>query len=184
MAEVPEEDRFMANTLGMTKLMHELISAAYAKGFKEINPQIIGLAGGYLSGYNKTDLIETFITHTYEECWEKIRLSNDDFFISHSTKIFGKLPVDESYIGSFGSLFTKKHEDGSAIISVDDKKALFRNAQSLVKICIKYIHRKREVKLVEIDGVFKPRYLYNFFPEIKVRELAKLWDIKLPMPQI
>ncbi len=182
MSVVPEEERFATNIKGMSDLLYELISAAYARGHQKINPQLITMAGLYISGIDKTVLIDTFITHTYTDCWDQIRRREDKFFIENASKIFGKLPIQSEQIDAFKYLFTTSDKNGP-LITEEDKTAIFDIASSLVKIAIKYTHRKRCVELVEVDGVMKPRYKYNFMPEIKVRDEAKKWGITLDIPQ-
>ena len=179
---VSEEGRFAANIKCMTDLLYELISTAYSRGHKKINPQMVTMAGVYISSIDKTVLIDTFITHTHEECWEQIRKREDRFFIENSSKIFGKLPIQSEQIDAFKYLFTTKDANGP-IITPEDKTAIFDIASSLVKIAIKYIHRKRCVELVEVDGKMKPRYKFNFMADIKVRDAAQKWNITLDMPQ-
>jgi len=179
-----EEDRFIANVKVLTDLVHELTSMCWDAGHKKVNPILINLAGAYLSGLDKNELIETFINHTHAVCWEEIRNRNENFFIEHTNEIFGQLPVEQGNIDAFKMLFTSKDENGDSVISEDDKEAVWDMFSSLVKICIKYVHRVRECYLVEKDGKMVPRYRYNRFPEIKVREHAKKWDIELYIPTV
>jgi hypothetical protein len=179
-----EEERFMTNIKDLTDLIHELITTCYESGIKDINPMLVGLASSYISSLDKKELIETFIEHTHEECWEKIRLKEEEFFVNHTDKIFGNLPVGKNHIDAFKILFTSKDKDGEYIIIEDDREAIFDIFRSLVKICIKYVHRVRECYLLEKDGKMVPRYRYEKFPKIKIREHAKKWKIVLPMPQV
>ena len=179
-----EEERFIANVECLTDLVHELTSMCWDAGHKQVNPMLIQLAGAYVKNLNKTELIETFIDHTHEICWEEIRNQNENFFIEHTNEIFGKLPVEKGNIDAFKMLFTSKDADGNSVISDDDKQAVWDMFASLVKICIKYVHRVRECHLIEKDDKMVPRYRYNRFPAIKVREHAKKWDIELQIPSV
>ena len=87
MSQVGEEERFNANIKVAIDLVHELISLCYDNGIRQISPALIVLAGKYVLGIDKKELIEIFIENTYEECWEKIRNKNESFFIEHSDKI-------------------------------------------------------------------------------------------------
>ena len=186
MSNPNEEERFNANVKVLTDLVHELCSNCWDAGNKQINPTMILLAGAYLSSFDKKELIETFITHTHEKCWEEIRLQNENFFIEHSDSIFGNLPVGKGNIDAFKVLFTSLDKNGKSIISTDDKNAIFDIFASLVKICIKYVHRVRDCYLAEdkTTGKMRPYYRHNLFPEIKVREHAKKWDIELQIPAV
>ena len=185
MTDAPsEEERFITNVKCLTELVHELTSMCWDAGHRQINPLLINLAGAYISGLNKTELVETFISHTHEICWEEIRNRNENFFIEHTREIFGKLPVEQGNIDAFKMLFTAKDEHGESVISPDDKIAVWDFFGTLVKICIKYVHRVRECYLFDKEGKMVPRYKYNRFPEIKVREHAKKWDIELFIPKV
>ena len=181
-----EEERFATNVGDVSDLVHELTDKCWRNGNKQINPTMIVLAKAYLSSFNKIDLIETFISHSHTY-WEEIRLQKENFFIEHSSDIFGKLPVDSGNIDAFKMLFASKDKDehGDLLINEEDREAIWEMFGSLVKICIKYIHRIRDCHLEENkDGKMVPRYRYNRFPEIKVREHAKKWDITLDIPRV
>ncbi|GAG34663.1 unnamed protein product, partial [marine sediment metagenome] len=92
------------------------------------------------------------------------------------------LPIDTSSINAFKIFFTAKDDQGYDIIKEDDRLAIWNIFESLVKICIKYIHRVRGVKLVSTPKGLRPAYIKKAYPKIKVRELAKIWNIDLPMP--
>lgn len=177
-----EEVRFSTNATRATALVQELITKCYNAGHKQISPFMIGLASAYLANLDKKFLIETFIKHTYQECWEMIRLRQEEFFVNHSDKIFGELPVDKGNIEAFKILFTSKDSNGAYLVPQADRDSIFDIFISMVKICIKYVHRIREPYLTEVNGKMVPRYKNNFYPEIKVLQLAKLWKIELPMP--
>lgn len=186
MSQANEEERFSANIKSLTDLVHELTSMCWDAGNKQINPTLIMLAGAYLSSFNKVELIEIFIENTHEICWEKIRNRNENFFIEHSEQIFGKLPISQGNIDAFKILFTAKDQKGESIISDEDKDAIWDHFGTLVKICIKYVHRVRECYLFEDKekNKFLPKYRHNRFPQIKVREHAKKWDIELFIPKV
>lgn len=177
-----EEERFSANVGGVTNFVQSKLEKLWKNGIQDINPFYIQLAHVYLINLDKKFLIETFIEHSHNY-WEKIRLQEESFFVENCSEIFGKLPVDKGNIDAFKLLFSKKDEKGNFVITPDDKATIWEFFGSFVKICIKYIHRIREVHNEEgPDGKFRPRYRYQNFPQIKVRELAKLWGINLEMP--
>ena len=68
------------------------------------------------------ELIETFIKYS-NGYWDEILNRNEDFFKSHSGKVFGNLPVGEGNIDAFKMLFTSKDEDGEFIICKEDRDA-------------------------------------------------------------
>jgi len=178
-----EEERFSINTNDLSDLVHELTSKCWDNGHKEIQPILINLAQGYLNSLDKTLLMETFITHSHMY-WEEIRLRNENFFVEHSGEIFGQLPVEQGNIDAFKMLFTSKDVKGNPLIEEEDRDAIWEMFGSLVKICVKYIHRVRDCHLVEKDDKMVPRYRHNKFPMIKVREHARKWDINLEIPRV
>lgn len=179
-----EEERFSTNMNDLSNLVHELTSKCWDNGHKEVNPTLIVLAQAYLNAMNKGQLMEVFITHSHN-FWEEIRERNENFFVEHSGEIFGKLPVEKGNIDAFKMLFTSKDSKGNSVIDEDDRDAIWSMFGSLVKISLKYIHRIRECHIVEnAEGKMVPKYKHNKFPEIKVRELAKKWDIVLVIPEI
>ena len=185
---VSDEDRFRTTVLELTDLIHELTTICWDEGVETMNPSLIILGKSYLAGLNKTDLITAFINNSYgspdNNYWDEIRDRNEEFFINHSDSVFSNVPVGKGNMTAFKTLFTAKDENGENIINGEDRDAIWDMFFSLVKICIKYIHRVRECIIVEIDGKWKKRYQKNFFPKIKVLKEAKKWDIELEMPKI
>ena len=176
-----EEERFITNVLDLTDLVHELATICWDAGRKDINPNLILMAEGYLENYDPVNLIEIFIKHSHPH-WEKIRVRDEIFFVENAHVIFQHLPVDSSNINAFKVFFTAKDKNGEYIIDQADRDAIWNNFDSLVKICIKYIHKVRGVKLVQTETGVRPAYKEKRFPQIKVREHAKRWDIDLPIP--
>ena len=188
-----EEKRFITNVLDLAALVHELATICWDAGRKDINPQLVSFAENYLQNYDPVVLIETFIKHSfpnrskkddskYITYWDQIRSRNEIFFIENANTIFKSLPVDTSNINAFKLFFTAKDNNGNDIIVKDDRDAMWTIFESLVKICIKYIHRVKGYKLVSTEQGLRPAYLNNKFPYVKVREQAKLWKITLPIP--
>ena len=176
-----EEERFITNVLDLTSLVHELTTICWNAGRKDINPQLVAFGENYLKGYDPVKLIEVFIEHS-NKYWEQIRLHEEEFFIKNAHVVFQHLPVDTKNINAFKLFFTAKDTNGNDIISPDDRNAIWGIFESLVKICIKYIHKVRGVKLVQTDKGLRPAYVNKKFSDIKVRELAKIWKIDLNVP--
>ena len=177
----PEEERFITNVLDLTALVHELASICWDAGEKTVNPQLVLFAENYLENYDSVELIDVFIRHSYPH-WEQIREHNETFFIKNAHVVFKHLPVDTDNINAFRVFFIAKDQNGNDIIEEDDRLAIWNIFESLVKICIKYIHRVRGVKLVGTSQGLRPAYIKKLYPKIKVKELAKLWEIDLPIP--
>ena len=186
----PEEERFITNVLDLAALIHDLATICWNAGVKDINPQMIIFAENYLESYDKIKLIEAFIIaeeQTIEDKqpsnWEKIREHDEKFFIENAHLIFKQLPIDSKNINAFKIFFTSKDSKGKNIIGEDDRNAIWIIFESLVKICIKYVHKVRGVKLVSTENGMRPAYVNKKFSKIKVRELAKLWNIDLMLPE-
>lgn len=182
MAEKPsEEERFMTNVLDLTDLVHELATICWDAGRKDINPQMVLFAEKYLESYDKISLIEVFIKHSYKH-WDQIKDRNETFFVENASEIFQYLPVDSKNINALRLFFTATTDDGEHIIVQDDRDAIWNIFDSLVRICIKYVHKARGFKLVKTPKGLRPAYKTRKFPDIKVRELARQWEITLPIP--
>ena len=180
----PEEERFNRNVLDLSDLVHELTTICWDEGCKDVNPVLIIGAKLFISSYDKIELIETFITYSWE-FWEEVKERNENFFLEHASAIFEHLPVDKGNIGAFKLLFTAEDRDGTYIIDQEDRDAVWDMFDSLVKICIKYVHRVRDMKLLDTGSGMKPIYVNKKFYEIKnIRKLAKEWDIELLIPEV
>lgn len=177
----PEEERFMTNVLDLTDLVHELATICWDAGRKDVDPRLVAIAENFLESYNPNELIDSFITHSYMH-WDKIKHREEKFFIENAHVIFQHLPVDTNNINAFKIFFEAKNDKGIHIIVKEDRDAIWNIFDSLVKICIKYIHKVRGVKLVSTKQGLRPAYKTNKFKEVKVKEQAKLWGIELPIP--
>jgi hypothetical protein len=185
----PEEERFKTNILDLTSLVHELSTICWDNGVKDVNPTLVSLAESYLSGYDKIKLINTFIEHSYknpkneeEDLWTKIHSRNENFFIDNAHIIFQHLPIDTNNINAFKVFFTAVDQNGNNIIIQEDRDAIWDIFGSLIKICIKYVHRERGIEMISTPNGLRPKYQNQVFPHIEVRKQARLWGIKLPLP--
>jgi hypothetical protein len=179
--EPPEEERFLRNILDLTDLIHELSSICWDAGHQDINPTLVALARGYLEGYDKVKLINTFIKYSHVYWEDEIKNRKEDFFIEHANEIFVHLPINTDNINAFKILFTSVDEDGEYIVIDEDRDAIWEIFGSLVKICLKYIHKIRGIKFKPTPDGLRPVYKKNIYPEIPVRKLAKIWDVDLPI---
>jgi len=171
----------MTNVLDLTYLVHELSTICWDIGRKDINPRLVMMAESYLESYDSVKLIEIFIKHSYLH-WNKINDREEIFFVENAQDVFQYLPIDVNNINAFKVLFTAVDDEGEHIIIQEDRNAIWDIFGSLVKICIKYVHKVRGVKLVKTPNGIRPAYKTKKFPYIKVREQAKLWGIELPIP--
>lgn len=176
--DLNEESRFLRNIVDLTKLMHELISLCHKEGKTKIEPGFIILVGSLIERYDKVIIIENFIGYSYE-FWNQIEKKEESFFSVNCSKVFRDLPED--YVTMFKELFEARDNKGNSIIIKEDKDAIWDYFHSLIKICIKYIHKVRgPVKKDFADGKgIRPAYSINKFPDIKLSRYAEIWKINL-----
>jgi hypothetical protein len=172
----PEEERFMTNVLDLTYLVHDLATICWDANIKDINPGLVAIAENYLETYDKLKLIDAFIKHSHKY-WTKIYERKEIFFIENAHEIFQYLPIDTKNINAFKIFFTAKDNKGEHIIIQEDRDAIWDIFDSLVKICIKYIHRVRGVKLVKTKDGLRPVYKNKLYPDVNVKKHAKIWTL-------
>lgn len=171
-----EEDRFMSNASELTLFVHGLVKEVYNQGYQIVNPQLVEIAGHILNGFNKSDVIVSFITYSYPH-WNSIRNKNKNFFVENAGKVFGDLPV--SNVDAFKDLFIITDRDGNPVVSDENVEILWDFFHALVKISIKYIHRKRSPKLRVEAMKTICEYDNNYFSEIELTKHAELWEVRL-----
>ena len=177
----PEEERFKTNVLDLTELIRELAATCWDAGVKDVNPSLVKIAGGFLSGYDGNDLVDVFIKYSHMH-WHKIKDRKENFFMENANDIFKQLPIDTNNINAFKMFFTAKNQNGSFIIIPEDREAIWEIFDSLVKICIKYIHRVRGITYVPTDDGLVPKYKKKLYPYVDISKLAKEWNVKLEYP--
>ena len=128
MSAPPEEDRFAANVIDLSDLVHELVSQCWDSGIRDINPILLIAAKAYLQSYNRVELIRTFIQYSHMY-WDEIHDRSEEFFITHSHSVFAHIPVGKGNIDAFKMLFTSKDPDGEFIIGPEDRDAIITCGQ-------------------------------------------------------
>ena len=177
--EMPnEEERLSGNIVDLTNLIYELIGICHKAGKTKIEPALIMLASGIIEAYDKTKIIENFIYYSVD-FWDQISQRDESFFGENCAKVFCDLPKD--HVGAFKELFEATDIEGNPIIIQDDKNAIWDFFDSLIKICIKYIHRVRGPKIKDFeDGKGdRPVYTISKFPDVKIQRFAGIWKIDL-----
>lgn len=175
-----EEERFSKNASDLTGFLYVVVDGAYKKGHKVVNPELIQFVSCIMQGFPKKDLIEGFAKHSNKH-WELIRNKDRSFFIDHAHTVFADLPV--SSVNSFKQLFTLTDDKNCSIISKDDVESLWGFFFSLVKITIKYIHKKRSpIKIINSDNSVTHKYLVDFMNEIDLSKAPEKWKIDLDFP--
>lgn len=165
----PPEVRFCENINGVIETVSFGVQEAAKKGHNIINPTLLSLAGAAISQYDKRFIIETFINKSHEH-WDKILGRNRTFFIENAGGIFGDLPLGN--VEAFTKLFTLQDRSGGPIAGVEFEDDLWALFQSLVKICINYIHENREMNT-------QGEYEYEFFEHVDLKHHASHWGMVL-----
>ena len=170
------EQRFYENIIDLNELIYELICICYENGYKEIHPSLVKLVGNVLERFDKTKIIDNFINYS-NEYWDKIMIHDRSFFIDNARNIFQDLPIDK--VDAFKILFTAKDKHNNSLITKEDENSIW---DFFDRICIKYIHDKREPKNKLTENGLKPIYTVKFFPDIKLQKYSKHWNVSLQWP--
>lgn len=182
MEKIPSEEiRFKTNVLDLIALVHDLATICWNAGKRDVNPALIPFAENYLESYDPVGLIEIYIEHSHKH-WQEIKDHNEVFFLENAHTIFNQLPINSNHIDAFKVFFTAKDSQGEDIIIQEDRDAIWEIFESLVKICLKFIHKKRKVELRSTDKGLRPVYTIKYFPQIPIMKLAKVWNVDLPIP--
>jgi hypothetical protein len=169
MAAPSEEVRFHANVVDLIELIKELVTTAFNKGHRLINPTLIEIAGTVLKGMDKRLLIDNFIKYS-SEYWGQIRVREEKFFNEHAKDVFKDLPLGN--VDAFKQLFELRDEKGKHVIDPEDKTVVWDFFQNFVKICINYIHKNRRPGVVE----GKACYWARFHEAVDMRKTILEWQ--------
>lgn len=174
----PEEDRFQSNMLALVDLVRELIATCHASGKTTINPALISLARGILESYDKKVAIENFIGYSYE-FWDQISKREEIFFLENCSTIFRDIPGN--HLDAFRELYEARDAEGKPIIIESDKDAMWEFFDSLIKICIKFIHRERGPTMKDLNKGKGPQPVYtvNSFPDVRLQHYSNVWKVDL-----
>lgn len=130
----------MKNSVITCQALRELVSILQSMGKETISPTVISLAATFLPTLDKTYFIEEFIRKS-EPVWDKIYDKDESFFVENAVSIFDHFPSDK--VASLKKLFVVASEVDSPAVE-DIKQQLWALFGAMVKICIKYIARKRK----------------------------------------
>jgi len=178
----PEEERFADNTKGLSELTCNLVEQAYKDKYTTISPELVKIASCFIENMDKVVILESFVeySHTF---WDQIKERRREFFMENAGNIFKDLPV--SNVSAFKMLFTTYKPDGSLIISDDSINSLWEFFDSLIKICIKYVHKKRKPfsrPSPTIPNTSEFLYHNRYMDQIDILAHAKKWSINLEFP--
>lgn len=180
MSVAPEEERFAKNAGVMVSAVHECVEKLFNAGYKTIDPQIVALAGGLMSSFDKHYLIQGFIENSHEKCWDSIKERSESFFVENASDVFKYLPMDK--VNLFKDLFTTKDPQGHSVISQSLKDQLWKLFEAMVKISIKYIHKHRQPYSYATQQGIVNAYRSSFFDEVDLIRHGRVWEVKLEFP--
>lgn len=180
MSIAPEEERFARNTTIMAQAIHETITKLYNAGYKTVNPMMVEIAVGVISKFDKNYLIQGFISNSHELCWDAINNRNEQYIVANASNIFKYLPTDK--VNLFKDLFETKDENGNSVVSQSMKEQLWDLFDAMVKISIKYIHKRRKPYAYMHDGQLCNAYGESFFDDVDIAHHVDVWKVNLEFP--
>ena len=181
MAQIPpEEERFLVNSSELAEVLYQGVKVLHDAGYKVVDPNMILLAKAVIMNLDKKSLITGFIDNSHQLCWNKIRVRDEIFFIENASGMFKDLPTAE--INLFKDLFTIKDANGQAVVGADLKNSIWDTVDSLIKICIKYIHKRRDPYSMIENGVTISCYGNDEFADIRLSHHAENWGVLLDFP--
>lgn len=146
MASVPSpEERFKETVCDFAAVILEILNDVRSKGFDELDPRLVEIAGTILSKVNNDKLIRGFIvkSHGY---WQQIFDRKEEFIIKHSSDIFVDIPLE--HVDSVKTLFITEQANGEPYLEDEDKEDIWAFFHSMVKISIKYFDEYPETQLI------------------------------------
>jgi len=177
---VPEEERFAKNATIMAQAIHEGVKRLYDSGYQTVNPQLIMMAAGIISSFNKHFLIQGFIENSHASCWDKIKECDEQFFVEHATDIFQYLPMDK--VNLFKDLFLTRDSSGISVVSQSLKDQIWDLFHAMIKISIKYVHKGRNPYSYNKDNGIVKTYGSSFFEEVDLDHHVQIWGVQLDFP--
>lgn len=177
--EPTQTDKFEATMCSLCDNIKGMVTDVYEIGHKRIHPNLMDAVKAYLLDKEIHAVIEKFVEGSVE-FWEQLRAHDEEFFVKNVSKVFGTLPYPDE-IAEFSRLFLLRDIDGERMLAKEDRDIIWEHFDSMIRICIVYIHQGRHprIKKPDSNGTSKAVYTKNFFPKIKLAELARLWEMKL-----
>jgi hypothetical protein len=174
----PEEERFFENSFVMADAIKHALREFAKRGHTQASPMMIDMAMAFLSKYDRHELIQKFIDNGHQECWDKIKERDEEFFIANSKVIFSYLP--DTILSIFADLFRARDSSGILIMDDEFKAGVWRILDALIKISIKYVHKRRGPRIHTKNG--KSYYDYTnvkFMPDVDIAHHANVWGLDL-----
>ena len=173
------EDKFVSSISQFTEFITDIVSTASKNKYTDLNPNAIAFAAGFANGkikeYGNKYAIDQFIIKC-SKYWKTIYEKDIDTLKKHLAEICPLVPVD--ILNSFVQLCTGRTGKNTPFIPEDDMDALWEFIFNFIKISINYIHFNRKPEYKEEKST---QFIYttNFFPDVKLGEMVKLYNVKL-----
>jgi hypothetical protein len=132
----PVQERFKTNLLDLGNLTHNLVINVQSQLTEKFDPLIVRVANTYNEKNAAVTLIEQFIIYSHQY-WPEIKNSNEMFFANSFTNIFGQVPIDG--LGGLKEMLVGRNASGAPIVSLDNKAAMWRYLQQMVRQAIMYL---------------------------------------------
>jgi hypothetical protein len=171
----PPEERFKDNSISLIEFVQEICIDIGENGVQITNEKHIEFLKCLINRFNEKELIEGFISSSYPY-WDIILEKNKSFFIDGIDKIFSFLPINDTKI--FYTIFSEDSKVNN-LIGAEDTTTFWDYLQSIVTICIKYIHVQRLPSSIQEENRIINLYTQECFPYIKIVDEARKWDIFL-----
>jgi len=145
--EIPAEERFKRQIKSIIELSSDYIEILNENTNDKFDTEILEIVSVFFDSMDSRKLVIDFITQTKikKNYWDEIRDENENFFLEHTSAIFGGLgSLGENYAKTFRNLFTARNKDGDFVIDKKERSFLWRTFKSLIKISINFIRKERE----------------------------------------
>lgn len=180
-ATTPEEVKFAANVGVMIDAVHDSVTRVYNAGvITTINPDSIRFIAGIILKFDKHELIQGFINKSHGECWDRIRVRDEQFFLENVGSIFQFLPADK--VNLFRDLYLAKDAAGKNVVPDSLKEDLWGLFDAMIKNSIRYIHNGRGPVATSTATGIVNGYRATFFKEVDVQRHAATWQVRLIFP--
>lgn len=193
----PEEERFSTNVTIMAQAVAHAIRKLNQEGYNTVNPAIVDLAATIMGGFDKHYLIQGFIENSHQECWDYIKRRDEEYFIENISNVFKYLPME--HVNMFADLFRIKRpsldENGQpilndsgqqvmeSVIEKSIKDQIWDLFDTMIKICIKYVHKGREpYSYTAEDMTVANAYNKEFYDNVDIPHHCEVWGVMLEFP--
>lgn len=158
----PEEERFAKNATIMANAIYNGVQKLYDNGYKVVEPHIILFALELIKELDKHSLIQGFIKNSHQDCWDKMKDRNEEFFVENASTIFAYLPMNN--VNLFKDLFLTVDNNGNSVISQTLKDEIWTLLDAMVKISIKYVYKNGNIET---------------FKDVNLNHHSKVWNVVL-----